>query len=160
MLYSFENIDKFLFFIEKEIVDCLYEYKLLSKLDRNAKKIIFYLFVKRFGDRITNDKDLLFFHDNFFSDSHELFKYYDSEKLTTFLNKICKKLKSVTNRLFFLKNKIDIPDQALVNDLEGSVIDEVLLLKNKTPIDPKKLKSFLDENSLKDLFCNLSKKVC
>jgi hypothetical protein len=160
MLYSFENIDKFLFLIEKEIVDCLYEYKLLSKLDRNAKKIIFYLFVKRFGEKITSDKDLLFFHDNVFTETHELFKYYDNEKLSTFLNKICKKLKTVTNRLFFLKNKMDIPDQSLVNDLEGSVIDEVLLLKNKTPVDPKKLKSFLDENSLKDLFLNLSKKVC
>jgi hypothetical protein len=160
MLHNFENIDHFLFLIEKEIIDCLYEYKLLSKLDRNAKKIIFYIFVKRFGDRISNDKDLLFCHDNIFSESHELFIYYSREKLTNFLNRICKKLKSVTNHIFFLKNKINIPDQALVNDLEGSVIDEVLLLKNKTPVDPQKLKSFLHENSLKDLFCNLSKKVC
>lgn len=160
MLHNFESVDKFLFLVEKEIVDCLFEYKLLSKLDRNAKKIIFHIFVKRFGDRIANDKDLLFCHDNVFSESHELFTYYDRDKLTSFLNRICKKLKSVTNHIFFVKKKIDLPNQALVNDLEGSVIDEVLLLKNKTPVDPKKLKSFLLENSLKDLFTNLSKKVC
>jgi len=160
MIYTFQNIDRFLYSIEREIIDVLFEYKLLSKLDRNVKKIIFFYFVKRFGDKISNNGDLLFFHDNTFSENHELFCYYEKEKLINFLNKICKKLKIVTNRLFFLKNKADIPNHSLVNDLEGSVIDEVLLLKNKTPVDPKKLKSFLDENSLKDLFCNLSKKVC
>jgi len=160
MIYTFENIDRFLYSIEKEIIDVLFEYKLLSKLDRNVKKIIFFYFVKRFGDKISNNNDLLFFHDNTFSENHELFNYYEKEKLINFLNKICTKLKKVTNKIFFLKKKIDLPNTAFLNELEGSVMDEVLLLSIKSPVDPKKLKSFLDENSLKDLFCNLSKKVC
>lgn len=160
MIYTFENIDRFLYSIEKEIIDVLFEYKLLSKLDRNVKKIIFFYFVKRFGDKISNNNDLLFFHDNTFSENHELFNYYEKEKLINFLNKICTKLKKVTNKIFFLKKKMDLPNTAFLNELEGSVMDEVLLLSIKSPVDPKKLKSFLDENSLKDLFCNLSKKVC
>lgn len=160
MIYTFENIDRFLYSIEKEIIDVLFEYKLLSKLDRNVKKIIFFYFVKRFGDKISNNGDLLFFHDNTFSENHELFCYYEKEKLINFLNKICTKLKKVTNKIFFLKKKMDLPNTAFLNELEGSVMDEVLLLSIKSPVDPKKLKSFLDENSLKDLFCNLSKKVC
>lgn len=160
MYYQFEDVDRFLFSIEKEILDVLYDYKLLSKLDRNVKKIIFYYFVKRFGDKINNNNDLLFFHDNIFSDSHELFQYYDKEKLTNFINKICIKLKRVTNKIFFLKKKMDLPSQALLNELEGSVIDQLMLLSIENPVDPKKLKSFLEENSLKDLFTNLSKKVC
>jgi hypothetical protein len=160
MIYTFENIDRFLYSIEKEIIDVLFEYKLLSKLDRNVKKIIFFYFVKRFGDKISNNNDLLFFHDNTFSENHELFNYYEKEKLINFLNKICTKLKKVTNKIFFLKKKIDLPNTAFLNELEGSVMDEVLILSIKSPVDPKKLKSFLDENSLKDLFCNLSKKVC
>ena len=160
MVYSFQNTDTFLFSIEKEIIDVLFEYKLLSKLDRNAKKIIFYYFVKNFGEEISKNKDLLFFHDGSFSESHELFTYYDREKLTSFLNKISVKLKKVTNKLFFLKKKTVLPKQAPINELEGCVVDEVLLLTVKNPVDPKKLKSFLEENSLKDLFGNLSKQVC
>jgi hypothetical protein len=160
MYYQFENVDRFLFSIEKEIVDILFEYKLLSKLNKDVKKIIFYYFVKKIGDKINNNRNLLFFHDNSFSDDHELFQHYDKEKLTIFINKICVKLKKVTNKLFFLKKKIDLPQQALINELEGSVIDQVLLLSLENPVDPKKLKSFLEENSLKDLFTNLSKKVC
>lgn len=160
MIYTFENIDRFLYSIEREIIDVLFEYKLLSKLDRNVKKIIFFYFVKRFGDKISNNGDLLFFHDNMFSENHELFNYYEKEKLINFLNKIIVKLKKVTNKIFFLKKKMDLPNTAFLNELEGSVMDEVLLLSVKSPVDPKKLKSFLDENSLKDLFCNLSKKVC
>jgi len=160
MVYSFQNTDTFLFSIEKEIIDVLFEYKLLSKLDRNAKKIIFYYFVKNFGEEINKNKDLLFFHDGSFSENHELFTYYDREKLTSFLNKISVKLKKVTNKLFFLKKKTVLPKQAPINELEGCVVDEVLLLTVKNPVDPKKLKSFLEENSLKDLFGNLSKKVC
>lgn len=160
MIYTFENIDRFLYSIEKEIIDVLFEYKLLSKLDRSAKKIIFYYFVKNFGEEISKNKDLLFFHDCSFSESHELFTYYENEKLTSFINKIVIKLKKVTNKVFFLKKKTVLPKQAPINELEGCVMDEVLLLTVKNPVDPKKLKSFLDENSLKDLFCNLSKKVC
>ena len=80
MIYTFENIDRFLYSIEKEIIDVLFEYKLLSKLDRSAKKIIFYYFVKNFGEEISKNKDLLFFHDCSFSESHELFTYYENEK--------------------------------------------------------------------------------
>lgn len=160
MVHTFQSIDTFLYSIENEITDCLFEYKLLEKLDRNVKKIIFYYFVKNYGERIKEDPDLLFFHDHCFTEDHELFKLYDRDKTTVFLNKICVKLKRVTNRLFFLKNMTRVPEKAHVHDLDGGVVDEVLLLKVQNPVDPKKLKSFLEENSLKDLFSGLSKKVC
>jgi hypothetical protein len=160
MLHTFQSVDEFLFSIEKEVIDTLYDYNLLIKLERNVKKIIFYFFVKRLSDKLNANNDLLFYHDTHLSDDHELFTHFDKEKLTVFINKICQKLKKVTNRIFFHKKKITLPSQALTNELEGSVIDEVLLLGIRKPVDAKELKDFLDKNHLKDLFNNLSKKVC
>jgi hypothetical protein len=159
MQYSFESIDDFLTSIETDIINVLFDYKLLDKFDRNVKKIIFHFFVRKFGERINLNKDLLFFHSRSFQDSHELFKYYDKEKLTVFLNKICVKLKKLTKRILFLNQETILPNNAFINDLEGNVVDEILLLKAKDTVDLKKLKSFLDENSLTELFCSLSKKV-
>lgn len=160
MLFNFKTIDEFLFSIEKEIIDLLYDYKLLVKFDLNVKKIIFYVFVKRMSELLVSDKDLLLYHNNLFSESHELFQYFDKDKLITHLNKICKKIQKATNRIFYIKNKITLPNRSLVSELDGSVIDEVVLLKDKKPIDPKNLITFLSSIHLTELYKNLSKKVC
>lgn len=159
MLHSFEKIDDFLSNIEKDIIDCLYDYGLLSSFSRDVKKIIFYIFVKKINQRIIDNGNLLFYHDNNFSDNHELFQYFDKQKTTNFLNKICDKIRKVTNKIFYIKEKTKIPSKAVLHDLEGSVIDEILLLKEKKDYDLKKLKEFLKQNNLKDLFDGLSKKI-
>ena len=160
MLHSFQSIDSFLFSIEKEIINILFDYGLLSKFDHNVKKIIFFVFVKRISDEMRRDNDLLYYHNRNLSDDHELLQHFDKTKLNDYILKICNKIKKSTNRLFFLNKKITLPEKSFVNDLDGSVIDEIFLLKESKPVDPKTLKEFLNKHHLKDIFNDLSKKVC
>jgi hypothetical protein len=159
MIHNFQSIDNFLFSIEEGLIELLYQHDLLKKFDANVKKVIFYVFVKSISERL-NDTDLLFYHNGTLSDNHELFHYFDREKLEIYINKLCHKVKNTTNKLFFLKQKITLPPKSLIHDLDGSVIDEIFILKEKRPVDPRVLKDFLEKNHLKDLFCKLSKKIC
>ena len=159
MLHHFESIDHFLFTIEREIIETLYEHDLLVKFDSNVKKVIFYIFLNRISERL-NDKDLLFYHSGVLSDLHELGQYFDKNKLDTYINKLCNEVRRSTNKLFFLKQKITLPTKSLIHDLDGSVIDEIFILKEQRPVDPKVLLSFLERTNLKSLFNKLSKKVC
>jgi hypothetical protein len=160
MLHSFQSIDGFLFSVEKEIMDMLFDYGLLTKFDYNVKKIIVSIFVKRITDKMKEDNELLFYHNRNISDDHELFEHFDKVKLNDYINKICNKIKKSTNRLFFLNKKITLPEKSYVNDLDGSVIDQIFLLKESKAVDPKALKEFLNKHHLKDIFKDLSKKVC
>lgn len=152
-------MDKFLFSVEKEIVNVLYDYSLLTKLDRNVKKIIFYVMVKRIGDYIIKNPSCLFYHDQKLSENHELFSYFDRDKLTVYINKICLKIKKVTKRVLFINGVYKLPSDGLLCEQDGSVIEEIILLENSKPINYKELMEFLNSHSLKDLFSNLSKKI-
>jgi len=160
MLHSFQSVDSFLFSIEKEIMDMLFDYGLLAKFDYNVKKIIVSIFVKRITDKMKLDNDLLFYYDKTISDDHELLQHFDKTKLNDYILKICNKIKKSTNRLFFLNKKITLPEKSFINDLDGSVIDQIFLLKESKPVDPKTLREFLNKHYLKDIFKDLSKKVC
>ena len=159
MIHHFESIDHFLFSIEREIVEILYEHDLLRKFDANVKKVIFYMFLNSISERL-NDTDLLFYHSGTLSDLHELGQYFDKSKLDNYINKLCITIKKSTNKLFFLKQKITLPTKSLIHDLDGSVMDEIFLLKEQRPVDPKVLLNFLKKSNLKNLFARLSKKVC
>jgi hypothetical protein len=161
MLHSFESIDFFLYSIETEIINSLYEYKLLEKFDKNTKKIFFFLFVKNFTEKIkTSSESHIFYYDKNLSDSHELFNYYSKIDVQNFIEKILNKMKKMTNKIIFLKQKTTLPETSFISELDGSVVDELMLLQQKKPANPKELKSFLKENNLKDLFSSLSKKLC
>lgn len=160
MFYSFESIDFFLKSIEVDIINHLYDYQLLEKLDRNAKKIIFAVFVKHITEKLKNcDDNLLLYHDYHFSSDHELFQYYNREELEKFLLKILNKLKKLTNKIVFIKKKTTLPKKSTLDELDGSVVDEIYLLKEKKSVDLKELKTFLKQHNLKDLFSSLSKKI-
>jgi hypothetical protein len=159
MHYEFVSVDKFLFSIETEIINTLYDYSLLKKFDRNVKKIIFYIFVKRVGDYIVEHPSCLFYHNNKLSSNHELFSHFEEEKLTSYFNKICTKLKKVTKRVLFLNDVQKLPESGLLFEQDGNIIDEIILLESSKPVNYKELSDFLESHSLKDLFSNLSKKV-
>jgi len=159
MASKFISIDDFLFSIETQIINFLYDYDLLKKFDKNVKKIIFYFFVKNFCESLTMHSDLLFHHDRTFSKNHELFIYFDHEKLIPYLNKICIKLKKLTNHIFYTSNKNNIPDYSIIDELDGSIIDEIMTLKLGKPVNFQQLKNLLNENNLKDLFDSLGKKI-
>jgi hypothetical protein len=145
--------------MESELIEILDQHGLLQKYDANVKKVIFYIFIKRISERL-NDPDLLFYHNKSLADNHPIFQYFEKTKIDEFVNKLCQKIKKTTNKLFYIKQKITLPEQSLVNDLDGSVIDQIFSLKEQSPVNPKLLKEFLEKSNLKDLFTNLSKKVC
>ena len=77
-----------------------------------------------------------------------------------FINSTCIKIKKVTNKLCYIKNDEMVTNKASsIDNMDGSVIDEILLLENKSPIDPKKLRDFLKKHHLGDLFASMAKRV-
>ena len=68
-------------------------------------------------------------------------------------NKVALKIRTLTGRIFFIsQTKTSLIRQAHhINELEGCIQDEVLLLQNMQ-ISPKKLKEFLSKLNLKDIF--------
>ena len=159
MILKFQSIDRFLLSIEKEIMDILFDYNLLEKFSPSAKKILFYVLVKRISDQL-KDPDLYFHHGGRISEDHELCKYFDPDKLNEFINRICHRIKDTTNRLFFINHRVILPTETLLQELDGSVMDQILLLKEKTPVSPRDLRKFLDRHHLKNLFESLSVKIC
>lgn len=158
MTYSFESIDEFIFSIEKDIMDMLYDYGLLTKFSLNAKKVFMYIFIQKINERLS-DKSLLFYYGDSISTTHEFLNHFSPEKVNPFIKKICTKLKKVTNRIFYMKSLVSIPERSSMEELDGSVIDEIVLLDYQDPINPKKLKEFLEQHHLKDMFANMAKKV-
>lgn len=159
MLHSFESIDRFLSSIEVEIVNCLFEHDLLEKFDKDAKKVVSYIFVKNISERLNESPvSHIFYYDSHLYDSHELFLYYSKEEVEKYIAKIISKIKKITNRIVIFKRKTTLPNQSFISDLDGSVVDEILLLQQKS-VDLKGLKEFLKEHHLKDLFFSLSKKL-
>jgi len=153
MLYEFKSVDDFLRSFEVEIINALFDYDLLKKFTPDAKKVILYLFVKHVNESLHNQK-LLIYHSQVLDDNHELFNHYEKDKVDVFINKICVKIKSATNRLFFLNNKKKLPTIEIFDKLDGSVQDEITLLKNEETPDPKRLQEFLHRCKLSDLFSN------
>lgn len=159
MQYRLESINNFLFSIETEIINLLYDYDSLNKFDKNAKKIIKYIFIQRLFDRF-KENNLFFYHNGVLSESHDIFEYFPKHAMEDFINATCIKIKKVTNRLCYIKNDKMVTDvSSTIENMDGSVIDEILLLENKSPIDPKKLRDFLKKHHLDDLFTSMAKRV-
>lgn len=158
MTYTLIPIDEVLSNIETDVVNLLYDYQLLTKFTPDVKKIIMYFFIHEFNNLI-KDSSIRFYHSHILSDSHELLKYYEKDKLDKHINKICKKLKSLTGKLFFIKSNIKVPIKSSIECLDGCIADELILSNYAESIDPKKLKEFLHDNNLGNMFSNLSKKL-
>jgi hypothetical protein len=158
MTYTLISIDEVLSNIETDVVNLLYDYHLLTKFTPDVKKIIMYFFIHEFNNRI-KDSSVRFYHSHILSDSHELLKYYERDKLDKHINKICQKLKKLTGKLFFIKSNIKVPSKSSIDGLDGCIADELILSDYSESIDPRKLKEFLHDNNLGDMFSNLSKKL-
>ena len=154
MQYNFISIDELLFSIETDLINLLFDYSLLNKFDKNVKKVILYFLVKKINDAL-HVRSLLIYHNPVLNDTHELFNHYPKDKLNKFIMQICTTIKRTTNRLFFISKKVKIPAQSTLDLLDGTVQDEIILLKNVETPNLKKLKEFLDANNLKELFASM-----
>jgi hypothetical protein len=158
MTYDFKSIDQIISDLETHLINTLFDYNLLSKFDINVKKIMMYFLIQSINDNLHNH-NLFIFHNHSLNPNHELFNHYPKDKIDIFINKICVKLKKTTNRVFFIKNNTTIPSTGKLDELDGSVLDEVILLNNEKEPDRKKLKFFLQKHNLKDMFDSISKNI-
>jgi hypothetical protein len=158
MVYDFLSVDEFISSFEKELMDVLYDYGLLTKFSRDSKKVLFYLFFKHLNDVLENPK-LLLYHNHVLNSDHEILQYYPEKDLNTFVNKLCSKTKKLTRRLIYIKSNRQIPKKSHINDLDGEVVDQVVLINNEKPSNLKDLKKLLDEVNLTELFKNMALKV-
>jgi hypothetical protein len=158
MQYDFKSIDQIITELEIPLINTLFDCNLLSKFDINVKKIIMYFLIQSINDNLHNHK-LFIYHNHTLQSNHELFNHYPKDKIDNFINKICVKLKKTTNRVFFVKNNTTIPLTGKLDELDGAVLDEVILLNNEKEPDRKKLKSFLQKHNLKDMFDSISKNI-
>lgn len=159
MIYSFQSIDEFLFKHETEIINSLYDYNLLTKFSLSVRKIIIYYFVKNIEKELTENPNLLFYHTNVLSDSHELFSYFEKDKIEKLILRLVNSIKKVTHKVFVLGKRIKIPSKSKIDDLDGAVLDELSVLDFQKPINPKDLKNFLDTCHLPELFKSISKQI-
>jgi hypothetical protein len=151
--FEFLSFDDLLKSCETRIINFLYEYNLLEKYSLDVKKVLLYFLVKEFNEKLHNRK-LLIYHTHHISDDHELLEYYSKEDLNKFFNKLCSKIKKITKRLFFIQSKNKLPSKGHLDQLEGEVVDEIILLNNEEP-DLKKLKDFLHTHKLGEMFTSI-----
>lgn len=153
MNYSFISFDDLLKSCETKIINFLYDYQLLDKFCIDVKKVLLYFLVNEFNEKL-HDRKLLIYHTHTISTDHELLDFYTMEDLNKFFNKLCLKIKKITKRLFFISKNTKLPKKGGIHLLDGSIIDEIMLLNNEQP-DLKQLKTFLSKHKLGEMFTSI-----
>ena len=154
MIYRFISINEFLKEFEIELANFLYDYDLTNKFCKNAKKVVLYFFIKKINNKL-KEHDIILYHNHLIDETYTLYDYYPKEDFDKFIDKICSSVKKLTKRLIFIKPTKKIPSKATINEMDGGIIDELILL-DQQDIDLKKLKEFLEKCKLKDLFSGIS----
>jgi muramoyltetrapeptide carboxypeptidase LdcA involved in peptidoglycan recycling len=76
-----------------------------------------------------------------------------------FFDKLSRKLKKLTGKIFFIQNLNKIPKRIeYFQNLDGAVQDELLLIQDFEP-NPKKIKEYLASLKLKDIFQEMTWKL-
>lgn len=153
MNYTFISFDDLLKSCEARIINFLYDYQLLEKYSPDVKKVLLYFLIKEFNEKL-HDRKLLIYHTHTISGDHELLEFYSKEELDKFFNKLCLKIKKITKRLFFISKDTKLPVKGEIHLLDGSIIDEIVLLNNEQP-DLKQLKTFLSKHKLGEMFTSI-----
>lgn len=143
-----------------EYVNLLNSCQLLGKFTPDCKKILIYLYLSNINT-LLDKRGLLFYHDNHLNKDLEIFQYIDYEKFNNFFNKITKKVRKLTGKVFIVeKNKLQfVSTMNKFDELDGCIQDEILLL-NTMKSDLKEFKKFLSEVNLKDIFSDMTRKCC
>lgn len=117
------------------------------------KKVLLYFLIKEFNEKL-HDRKILIYHTHIISGDHELLEFFPKEELDKFFNKLCLKIKKITKRLFFISKDTKLPVKGAIHLLDGSIIDEIVLLNNEQP-DLKQLKTFLSKHKLGEMFTSI-----
>ena len=143
-----------------EFINLLNSCQLLGKFTPDCKKILIYLYLSNINT-LLDKRGLLFYHDNHLDENLEIFQYIDYEKFNTFFNKITKKVRKLTGKVFIVeKNKLQfVSTMNKFDELDGCIQDEILLL-NTMKSDLKEFKKFLSEVNLKNIFSDMTRKCC
>lgn len=155
MQTKFISIDEFFDSFEVELLNLLYDYGLLEKFDKTAKKVILYVFIQKLND-LLHDKSVLLYSNKNLASTFKILNHFPHDKLNQFIVQICFTVKKHTKRLIFVSPKTTTIDS---KDIDGEIVDELILLQNQKEPDLKKLKDFLVKHNLKDMFASISTKI-
>jgi len=160
MQYHFMLLEEFFKSWQIEYINLLESCQLLGKFTPDCKKILIYLYLTNIN-KLLDKRGLLFYHTDSLSADLEIFQYIDYEKFNTFFNKITRKVRSLTGKVFIVKNnKLSfVPSMDNYDKLDGCIQDEILLLNN-IKSDMKEFKKFLSEVNLKHIFNDMTRKCC
>lgn len=157
MIYRFISINEFLKSFQVELINFLHDYDLLTCYSIHTKKVILFFFMNKLNE-LLKDHSIILYHNHILSEDYELLEHYDKEKLTKFIDKLCSTVKKLTKRLIFIRTNKTLPLNARIDEVDGGIVDELILL-NEKDVDLKDLKKFLDKCRLQDLFSGISMHV-
>jgi len=149
MKFSFIDLYSIFKNCQKPIIDFLYDYDMLNKWSNDVKKTVIYFLLIEI-DKVLKDKNVLIFIGDFYDYVFEITEYYSTDSIKKLLNDVFKKIGKLTKRTVVLKKKVP-STQSLLSELDGELIDQILLLKH-APINQAELKKYLHSNRLKSIF--------
>lgn len=156
MQHRFVSLDEFLTSFEVELSNMYYDYDLIThKFDKTIKKVFLYVFIHKLND-LLQDKSVIIYHNGKVRENYELAIYYPYDKLNAFIGRVCSTIQQHTKRL------ITVSANTVINsgeELDGDVIDQLVLLNNEKYPDLKKLQLFLKKHNLKEMFASLTSKI-
>jgi hypothetical protein len=156
MPYRFVSIDDFLSSFEVELSNMYYDYDLIThKFDKTVKKVFLYVFIHKLND-LLQDKSVILHFNGKVKENYELAIYYPYDKLNAFIGRVCSSIQQHTNRLITVSSNTVINDN---EELDGDVVDQLVLLNNEQYPDLQKLQKFLSKHNLKEMFSTLTKKI-
>lgn len=102
---------------------------------------------------------MVFYHNHTLSPDLEIFEYVDYAQFVAFFDKLARKIKKLTGKIFFIKNIQRVPKKMeYFQNLDGEIQDELLMIRDFEP-DPKKIQDFLGNLRLKDIFQEMTWKI-
>lgn len=110
-------------------------------------------------NEVLSDKRLVFYFGHILSPDLEIFSLVDYTQFNIFFDKLVRKIKKLTGKIFFLKNINKIPKKVeFFHNLDGEIQDEILMIQDFEP-NPQKIKEYLSSLKLKDIFAEMTWKI-
>jgi hypothetical protein len=151
-------LEEFFVSWQAEYLNLLDSCGLLHKFTPDSKKLLVYCFLKNMNN-LLHDRRLVFYHNHILSTNLEIFNYVDYASFNLFFDKLARRLKKLTGKIFFIQNLNKIPKRIeYFQNLDGAVQDELLLIQDFEP-NPKKIKEYLASLKLKDIFQEMTWKL-
>lgn len=158
MYYTLESFDDFLFSVETDIINFLFDHGLLDDFNKDVQKVCMYMMMQELSKRL-RDPSLLLYYTGDIASNHELILYYPPDKLNKMFYRFVAAVDKTMGKIFCIGKNHTIPSRELLENLDGEIRDKIILLENRKPIDPKLVRDFLRKNDLSKFYKDISTKL-